>query len=79
MSKRIRRVGSIKSELLTKYREAVLAAVQIYNNPNISFKSESYSGGKAKCKIKSMLTFLLHDNICDVSVRNKSYKEAGDG
>ena len=42
MSKRIRRIGSIKSELLKKSREAALAAVQIFNNPNISFKSESY-------------------------------------
>ena len=42
MSKRIRLVGSIKSELLKKSREAALAAVQIFNNPNISFKSESY-------------------------------------
>lgn len=42
MSKRIRRVGSIKRELLKKSREAALAAVQIFNNPNISFKSESY-------------------------------------
>ena len=42
MNKRIRRVGSIKSELLKKSREAALAAVQIFNNPNISFKTESY-------------------------------------
>lgn len=42
MSKRIRRVGSVKSELLKKSREAALAAVQIFNNPNITFKSESY-------------------------------------
>ena len=42
MSKRIRRVGSIKSELLHKSREAALAAVQIFNNPNITFKAESY-------------------------------------
>jgi len=42
MSKRNRRVGSIKSELLKKSQEAALAAVQIFNNPNISFKSESY-------------------------------------
>lgn len=42
MSKRVRRVGSIKNELLKKSREAALAAVQIFNNPNISFKSESY-------------------------------------
>ena len=42
MTKRTRRVGSIKSELLKKSREAVLAAVQIFNNPNITFKAESY-------------------------------------
>ena len=42
MSKRTRKVGSIKSELLTKSREAMLTAVQIFNNPNIQFKSESY-------------------------------------
>ncbi len=42
MSKRIRSFGSIKNELITKSREAALAAVQIFNNPNINFKSESY-------------------------------------
>lgn len=43
MSKtRDRKVSSIKSELVKKSREAVLAAVQIFKNPNISFKFESY-------------------------------------
>lgn len=37
-----RRVGSVKSELIKKSREAALAAVQIFNNPNITFKSESF-------------------------------------
>ena len=37
-----KRVFSIKSELLTKSREAMLAAVQIYNNPRITFKTESF-------------------------------------
>jgi len=40
--KRNRRIGSVKSELLCKSREAALAAVQIFNNPNITFKAESY-------------------------------------
>ena len=40
--KRKRRIGSIKSELVKKSREAALAAVQIFNNPNITFKSETY-------------------------------------
>lgn len=38
-----KRLGSVKSELLRKSREAALAAVQIFNNPNISFKAESYT------------------------------------
>ena len=42
MAPRNRRIGSIKTELVNKSREAALAAVQIFNNPNISFKSESY-------------------------------------
>ncbi|NOQ50787.1 MAG: DUF3644 domain-containing protein [Desulfuromonadaceae bacterium] len=39
---RTRRVGSVKQELVKKSREAALAAVQIFNNPNITFKTESY-------------------------------------
>lgn len=35
-------IHSIKKELLTKSREAMLSAVGIYNNPNISFKSETF-------------------------------------
>lgn len=41
-TKRVRRVFSIKEELLNKSREAALAAVQIFNNPNVTFKSETY-------------------------------------
>jgi hypothetical protein len=42
MAKRNRKIGSVKSELLIKSREAMLTAVQIFNNPNIQFKSESF-------------------------------------
>ncbi len=38
----MQRVGSIKMELVKKSREASLAAVQIYNNPTITFKAESF-------------------------------------
>lgn len=37
-----RRIQSVKLELLTKSREAMLSAVQIFNNPNIQFKSEIF-------------------------------------
>lgn len=33
---------SLKEELLIKSREAMLSAVQIFNNPNIQFKSENF-------------------------------------
>lgn len=42
MSKRIRKLWSVKEELLIKSREAMLCAVQIFNNPNVHFKSESF-------------------------------------
>ena len=42
-AKRIRRVFSVKEELLKKSREAALAAVQVFNNPNVTFKSETYA------------------------------------
>lgn len=39
---RIRRAFSVSGELLTKSREAALAAVQIFNSPLITFKSEIF-------------------------------------
>lgn len=31
-----------KTELLIKSREAMMSAVQLYNNPQITFKSETF-------------------------------------
>lgn len=42
MPKHNRKIWSVKNELLTKSREAILCAVQIFNNPNVVFKSESF-------------------------------------
>ncbi len=39
---RIRRIYSVSGELLTKSREAALAAVQIFNSPMITFKAEIF-------------------------------------
>ncbi len=43
MGKRQRRVSSIKNELLVKSKEALRTAIQIFNNPQILFKSESFT------------------------------------
>lgn len=42
MAKKKRRIHSLKDELLTKAREAALAAVQLFNNPQVKFKSETF-------------------------------------
>lgn len=42
MRKKSKKVGSIKNELIHKSKESMLSAVQIFNNPNIQFKSESF-------------------------------------
>jgi hypothetical protein len=39
---RNRRIGSLQQELIMKSREAALAAVQIFNSPLITFKSEIF-------------------------------------
>ncbi|MDD2942054.1 MAG: DUF3644 domain-containing protein [bacterium] len=72
MSKRLRRVGAIKSELLKKSREAALAAVQIFNNPNIGFKSESY--------VVLMIiawTYLLHAYFRDQKIEYRYCRQSG--
>ncbi len=42
MANRIRKISSIRKELIQKSKESMLTAVQIFNNPNIQFKSESF-------------------------------------
>ncbi len=42
MAKRNRRIGSLKNELLTKSREAALSAIRTFNDPHVTFKSESF-------------------------------------
>ena len=72
MTKRVRRVGAIKNELLKKSREAALAAVQIFNNPNISFKSETY--------VVLMIiawTYLLHAYFRDQKIEYRYYDQKG--
>ncbi len=41
MSKK-RSVGSVRSELVAKSREAALSAIKIFNDPQLAFKSETY-------------------------------------
>ena len=42
MAKRKRSIGSLKTELLAKSQEAALAAVKVFNDPMVKFKSETF-------------------------------------
>lgn len=70
MAKRSRKIWSIKKELLTKSREAMLCAVQIFNNPNIIFKSESFI-------VLSNIswTYLLHAYYRDNKIDYRYYEQ----
>ena len=72
MAKRNRKVWSVKEELLAKSREAMLNAVQIFNNPNIQFKSESFI---VLSNIAWM--YLLHAYYRDKKIEYRYFKMAG--
>ena len=69
---RVRRVFSVSSELLTKSREAALAAVQIFNNPLITFKSESFI-----VLMNIAWTYLLHAYYRDKKIEYRYFEQKG--
>lgn len=69
---RNRSVKSVKDELIKKSREAMLAAVQIYNTPQITFKAESY----ITLTIISW-TYLLHAYYRKEKIEYKYYHQKG--
>ncbi|MDD5052107.1 MAG: DUF3644 domain-containing protein [Sulfuricurvum sp.] len=69
---RIRRINSVSSELIKKSREAALAAVQIFNNPNITFKSESFI-----VLMNIAWTYLLHAHYRKSKIEYRYFKLQG--
>lgn len=72
MAKRTRKVWSIKNELIVKAREAMLSAVQVFNNPSIHFKSETFI-------VLSNIawTYLLHAYYRENKIEYRYYKAQG--
>jgi len=70
--KRNRRIGSVKAELLKKSREAALAGVQIFNNPNITFKVESYI-----VLMTIAWTYLFHAYYRSKKIEYRYFKQHG--
>ena len=69
---RNRRVNSVKLELIKKSREAALSAVQIFNNPNITFKAEAFT-----VLIIIAWTYLLHAYFRDKGIEYRFFTLKG--
>lgn len=70
MDKHKRLVGSIKSELITKSKEAALTAIKVFNDPLIKFKSETF--------IVLMIiawTYLLHAYYRSIKIEYRYYQQ----
>lgn len=70
--KRRRRIKSVADELVYKSREAALAAVQIFNNPQINFKSEIFI-----VIIIIAWTYLLHAYFRKNKIEYRYYNQKG--
>src|ERR1039458_2137761 len=71
-AKRNRRMFSISRELVTKSREAALAAVQIFNNPQITFKSEIFI-----VLMNIAWTYLLHAHYRIKGIEYRYFEQKG--
>jgi hypothetical protein len=73
-AQRKRLVKSVKQELIKKSREAALAAVQVFNNPAITFKSEIYV-----VLMVIAWTYLLHAYYRDKNVEYRYFDTQPNG
>jgi hypothetical protein len=70
MVRRKRSIGSLRFELIRKSREAALCAIRIFNDPQVSFKSETY--------IVLMIiawTYLLHAHYRGKRIEYRYYRQ----
>jgi hypothetical protein len=70
---RVRTVGSVSNELLKKSREAALSAVQIFNNPSVTFKSEIFV-----VLMVISWTYLLHAYFRKQDIEYRYFTKTGD-
>jgi hypothetical protein len=70
MAKRHRSIGSVRRELVMKSREAALTAIRVFNDPQVSFKSETFI-------VLMMIawTYLLHAYYRGKKVEYRYYRQ----
>lgn len=72
MATRNRTVGSLALELLAKSREAALCAIGVFNDPNVSFKSETFI-----VLMNIAWTYLLHAHCRRKGVEYRYFSQQG--
>lgn len=72
MAKRTRRIGSLKKELIVKSREAALNAIRTFNDPQVTFKSESFI-----ILMVIAWTYLLHAYYRGKNIEYRYFKQKG--
>lgn len=72
MATRIRTVGSLADELLAKSREAALCAIRVFNDPHVSFKSETFI-----VLMNIAWTYLLHAHYRKKAIEYRYFKQEG--
>lgn len=70
MAKHKRSVGSIRNELVLKSREAALCAISVFNDPQVSFKSETFI-----VLMSIAWTYLLHAYYRSKSIEYRYYRK----
>lgn len=70
MAKRRRSIGSLRRELVAKSREAALTAIRVFNDPQVSFKSETFI-------VLMMIawTYLLHAHYRGKRIEYRYWKQ----
>lgn len=72
MPTRTRSVGSLALELIAKSREAALCAIRVFNDPHVSFKSETYI-----VLMSIAWTYLLHAHYRRKNIEYRYFSQAG--
>ena len=72
MATRIRAIGSLAAELLAKSREAALCAIRVFNDPHVSFKSETFI-----VLMNIAWTYLLHSHYRKKRVEYRYFSQKG--
>ena len=70
MEKRSRAIGSLRSELILKSREAALNAIRVFNDPQVTFKSETFI-----VLMNIAWTYLLHAYYRGGKIEYRYYRQ----